>query len=63
MSRSECAFKDVADELRRMRPRVMPSDVGTIDNAVDLLLSTHDFLGGDSLGEDEVASPREGGAA
>ncbi len=52
MSPSECAFVDVAKALRRIRSRVMPSDVGTITNAIDLLTSVHDFFGGDSLEED-----------
>ena len=30
----------------------MPSDVGAINNAIDLLMSIHDFFGGDSLEDD-----------
>lgn len=53
MSHSECAFRDVADELVRLRPRIMPADTGTINNAIDLLMSAHNFFVGDPPDQDE----------
>lgn len=63
MSPSECAFKDVARDLGRLRPRFRSPDVVILNNAIDLLLSVHDFLGGDSLSEHDEIGLLEGGEA
>jgi len=54
MNLFECVFKDVADELRRIRPRVMPPDAGTIDDAIELLNGIHGLLRSDSSGIGEL---------
>lgn len=52
MNPSESAFKDVAEELRRIRPRVLVGDATAIDNAIDLLISAHNYLEEDDLDDE-----------
>lgn len=54
MSRSESAFKDVAEALRRIRPRVLTGDAPTVDDAIDLLISAHNFLEEDDYDGGEI---------